>query len=278
MVPMGLQLHTRRWSDVDPLSDLDEEQMPTHIVWGESDSYRSIDQNSAELSGSRTGSDSQSSLRGGKKNLKKIKNKRLSRDDIEFRSSTSASGTGNSDGEPSSVSNGDSDNDAKRSNNMPSRQPQVEAMRVAACAMYAQNSPMPIEGDPEDADDSEELPAGPLPQQVVTKSNLSPEELEELARTVRRNDKGQLMSVGSTDHDTNCKPCLFVFTKVGCQNGLTCTFCHFKHKRGCRPRPCKGKRNRYRKLMEIMERNEGAQEQVGEQVATGSEEQRSDAS
>merc|ERR1719277_898297 len=35
-------------------------------------------------------------------------------------------------------------------------------------------------------------------------------------------------------------------------NGIACSFCHFPHKRGRRKnklRPCKGKRDRYRKLV-----------------------------
>lgn len=61
-------------------------------------------------------------------------------------------------------------------------------------------------------------------------------------------------SVGAALHDTDgCKPCLFVHTHVGCQNGSSCEFCHYVHKRKSKPRPCKGKRDRYRKLLMRME-------------------------
>lgn len=57
-------------------------------------------------------------------------------------------------------------------------------------------------------------------------------------------------SIGSALHDVDgCKPCLFVHTHVGCQNGSSCEFCHFVHKRKNKARPCKGKRERYRKLL-----------------------------
>lgn len=63
-------------------------------------------------------------------------------------------------------------------------------------------------------------------------------------------------SVGGDLHDAGqCKPCLFVHTQVGCQNGATCEFCHWVHKRKSRPRPCKGKRDRYRKLLNRMQEN-----------------------
>jgi len=61
-------------------------------------------------------------------------------------------------------------------------------------------------------------------------------------------------SIGSAKHDEDgCKPCLFVHTHVGCQNGSNCEFCHFIHKRKNKARPCKGKRERYRKLLLRME-------------------------
>merc|ERR1719323_2853015 len=50
----------------------------------------------------------------------------------------------------------------------------------------------------------------------------------------------------------SCKVCIFAHSKPGCSNGPACTFCHFPHKRGRRKnklRPCKGKRDRYRKLL-----------------------------
>merc|ERR1712176_473035 len=64
-------------------------------------------------------------------------------------------------------------------------------------------------------------------------------------------------SLGSIKHDTgDCKPCLFYNSKnskTGCQNGIMCHFCHLSHNRKNKPRPCKGKRERYRKLIQRME-------------------------
>lgn len=46
-----------------------------------------------------------------------------------------------------------------------------------------------------------------------------------------------------------CRPCLFVKTRVGCDNGEACTFCHVHDSRSGASRPCKAKRERYRKLL-----------------------------
>lgn len=79
-------------------------------------------------------------------------------------------------------------------------------------------------------------------------------------------------SVGSARHDVGgCKPCLFVHTHVGCQNGSLCEFCHYVHKRKSKPRPCKGKRDRYRKLLMRMEESlENSSEMSPSQDASSS--------
>merc|ERR1740123_1180619 len=51
-----------------------------------------------------------------------------------------------------------------------------------------------------------------------------------------------------------CKPCLFVHTPAGCDNGDDCAFCHMQHSRKKGGRPCKAKRDRYRRL--VMRRQE----------------------
>lgn len=63
-------------------------------------------------------------------------------------------------------------------------------------------------------------------------------------------EKGMATSIGSINHASGgCNPCLFMLTNDGCSNGILCNFCHFQHKRKTKPRPCKGKRDRYRKLV-----------------------------
>lgn len=75
------------------------------------------------------------------------------------------------------------------------------------------------------------------------------------------------VSAGSALHGQDeCNPCLFVHTKRGCKNGETCVFCHFPHKRKATPRPAKGKRDRYRKLVNRME-----QERLDGEVDDGPE-------
>mmetsp|Transcript_76058 Transcript_76058/g.131781 ORF Transcript_76058/g.131781 Transcript_76058/m.131781 type:complete len:238 (+) Transcript_76058:112-825(+) len=65
---------------------------------------------------------------------------------------------------------------------------------------------------------------------------------------------GDLPSVGSAEHFLNtCRPCLFAHSKIGCPQGSQCLWCHFYHRISRKPRPCKKKRERYRKLMERSE-------------------------
>mmetsp|Transcript_103630 Transcript_103630/g.182672 ORF Transcript_103630/g.182672 Transcript_103630/m.182672 type:complete len:217 (+) Transcript_103630:96-746(+) len=63
-----------------------------------------------------------------------------------------------------------------------------------------------------------------------------------------------LPSEGSLGHATfTCKPCMFIHSGIGCYKGWSCGFCHFSHDQPefRRPRPCKAKRERYRKLIEV---------------------------
>lgn len=63
-----------------------------------------------------------------------------------------------------------------------------------------------------------------------------------------------VISAGSANHEFGtCKPCAFIRTNVGCLNGVDCEFCHFRHSRRIKPRPCKGKRDRYRRIVAKME-------------------------
>jgi len=211
------------------LADADyEDSMPTHVIWGEVESITHT-HDSTELSGSRTGSDTGT---GTGKEKKKLRNKPLSREDITFRS-------------PSDVYT--SDGSASSARKPAERVPEAEMLRMVTAGQ-------PQRGDchAQEDSDSEDDPTPKQPQQVI-RAKISKEELEAVMAQIRLNPDGKPTSMGSAGHPENCKPCLFVFTKVGCQNGVICTFCHFKHKRGNRPRPCKGKRNRYRKLMERME-------------------------
>jgi len=71
-------------------------------------------------------------------------------------------------------------------------------------------------------------------------------------------ESGQPISKGSKQHDQGqCKPCIFVHSRLGCADGASCEFCHFMHKRKSKPNPCKDKRQRYRKLFEKMQERYG---------------------
>mmetsp|Transcript_140841 Transcript_140841/g.351118 ORF Transcript_140841/g.351118 Transcript_140841/m.351118 type:complete len:178 (-) Transcript_140841:101-634(-) len=50
----------------------------------------------------------------------------------------------------------------------------------------------------------------------------------------------------------SCKPCAFAHTEAGCVEGIMCRFCHFTHPAvpRLRPRPCKNKRERCKKLVD----------------------------
>lgn len=63
-----------------------------------------------------------------------------------------------------------------------------------------------------------------------------------------------LPSVGSAFHVTNnCKPCLFTRKSPnGCTSGYECRFCHFPHEQLRKTRPCKTKRERYKKHLLLM--------------------------
>lgn len=65
-------------------------------------------------------------------------------------------------------------------------------------------------------------------------------------------EDGNPTSEGSLKHFTGtCRPCAFKVTRSGCDAGLSCRFCHFSHPEAnrIRARPCKGKRDRIRKLV-----------------------------
>jgi hypothetical protein len=69
-----------------------------------------------------------------------------------------------------------------------------------------------------------------------------------LLQGIPRNELGQLASIGSVHHASGtCTPCVFWFKK-SCLKGLTCSYCHFKHKgqKSKRIRPSKKTRQHRR--------------------------------
>jgi len=49
-----------------------------------------------------------------------------------------------------------------------------------------------------------------------------------------------------------CTPCLFVGRGEGCRKGQQCEFCHVRHQRKRRDRPCKGRRDRFYRVLETI--------------------------
>merc|ERR1712160_214506 len=91
-------------------------------------------------------------------------------------------------------------------------------------------------------------------------AKLSAEELAALIAKVPKNEDGVLTSIGSIKHEpeaATCKPCIFFATKKGCKSGIYCWHCHLGHKFKKRPRPCKGKRERTRKLLARLAAEDG---------------------
>jgi hypothetical protein len=215
-----------------------------HVIWGEVESVSRGD-SVHETSGTSSQTDQGS---GSSARRKKIKNKRLQKprgelardfpNNIQFRQNPSDD-CRSSPGSCSATERGAFSDGSNKG-------PDV----ITQCEVGNQQELVSqTYGEESHGSDDEHLPF-----QQVKQKPISPEEYEALKRVVRRNENGEYTSIGSAEHDAGCKPCLFVHSRVGCSNGLNCDFCHFTHKRRSRPRPCKNKRNRYRKLMERMEK------------------------
>lgn len=88
-----------------------------------------------------------------------------------------------------------------------------------------------------------------LPPQVMIARRLSPREYEELEVVVPRDQDGLLTSIGSIGHmNRKCIACAYFKSPLGCKNGIQCQECHIAHIRKNKYRPCKGKRERMRRL------------------------------
>lgn len=67
---------------------------------------------------------------------------------------------------------------------------------------------------------------------------------------------GSYPSVGSAGHGLGkCRPCAFARSSSGCKFGAECSFCHLvaEHTEQVRMRPCKGKRERFKRAMAAIE-------------------------
>jgi len=259
-----------------------EDQMPTHVVWGYVESVGLGD--STERSGSQSPSQSPSLSEQGKQTSgsqtpllseqgkqtagkKKLLNKRVHRngnnngEDIQFRNVSSEANSVRDSSSASSASDPDG-----RNGPVSFRAEGLESeMLTTLDARPAQDN---------SCRSRQESDQTPECVSRETLENLSPEELEERLRDVRLDENGEPTSIGSSEHEVSCKPCLFVHSRVGCQKGVLCPFCHFKHKRGTRPRPCKGKRNRYKNLVDRIEDERSTNVQGDEECSVFSQEDR----
>jgi hypothetical protein len=79
---------------------------------------------------------------------------------------------------------------------------------------------------------------------------VTDDELSALLPRIPLGEGGHLTSVGSIRHaDGSCKPCTFLYTRLGCEKSIRCEFCHMFHPSKDRRRLGKNKRGRYRQLI-----------------------------
>ena len=81
---------------------------------------------------------------------------------------------------------------------------------------------------------------------------------------------------GSTLHaEGRCSPCHFFSTTKGCRAGTTCNFCHMAHEILPRPRPCRQRRAKAKRLAEAMLRRPpevGASTMIEQSLSSTSDE------
>lgn len=144
----------------------------------------------------------------------------------------------------------------------PSQVPSLWAEAAGASQAQSRSAPELLSQMMETDFDSDDSGPGQLTamerHQQILQQQMRPEmmegvDLEALRAKVPRDSNGQPTSMGSLGHDVGeCKLCIFNHSKLGCFNGIACNFCHFSHRRGRhgnKQKPCKGKRDRYRKLI-----------------------------
>ncbi|KAF8820288.1 hypothetical protein IE077_003329 [Cardiosporidium cionae] len=73
-----------------------------------------------------------------------------------------------------------------------------------------------------DSEDKSVSPTNALPLEELT---------DELIQSIPKDESGNLLSVGSIEHESgNCKGCVFFHHSTKkCKNGIRCLFCHFPH-------------------------------------------------
>jgi hypothetical protein len=69
---------------------------------------------------------------------------------------------------------------------------------------------------------------------------------DEMATSSMVKSSAELHAIGE------CKPCLYLNSKMGCLNGEGCRFCHLPHPKKNRPRPCKAKRNQCKQMVNLL--------------------------
>jgi hypothetical protein len=96
--------------------------------------------------------------------------------------------------------------------------------------------------------------------------DVTDDELSALIPHIPLGENGELTSVGSIKHvEGSCKPCAFVYTRVGCKKNIRCEFCHILHRRKDRRRLGRQKRERYRDLISRVAGNPEADQELPRQ-------------
>lgn len=229
-----------------------------HLVWGGIDTLSNHD--SAGLDSSPYNSAGLS-----RRDVKKLQNRKIHPDDVTFLSNGSAF---SSSGTQASRASRASRNDPTKDFTYPGEGTPLGAPLAGdgeGEGLAADQGPFDGESSNSEGggsdDDAEQAAQREAQMAQLSAWEAAGLDLEELIRQVPLDEHGQPTSIGSIGHDCEaCKvPCIYVMRKKPCVNGAQCNFCHLPHKQKrsrqrhkTRPRPCKGKRDRYRKHWETL--------------------------
>lgn len=241
-----------------------------HVVWGRiehpsEDSLMSRGTSIASTHGSTHGSTHASGSR------RKIQNRKMPTPDDVLWLDSQGSRSSYSEAPDSPSCFGSSPLAKAMPNSLPLEKRAIRQSYVFSAQAFEQDvehvdPPRRHMADAEDSDSSQEgmaQQAQQLQQQEQQARQQAREaegvDVQALLAQVPLGEDGQSTSIGSIGHaNGSCQAaCAFAQRKRGCANGQMCDFCHFPHKvtrqrqrHKVRPRPCKGKRDKYRKHWE----------------------------
>lgn len=84
----------------------------------------------------------------------------------------------------------------------------------------------------------------------LTTPAAAPEASPDDARAREERNRDQHAELLALHEQGTCKVCVFFSTPLGCNRGAACTFCHQRHSRKDKSRPCKSKRERQKRIID----------------------------